>query len=481
MHTAQQKEELPVFRYLAVARQLRTMLESGTLKPGDKIPSLRKMSGMMGVSVATVSQAYLELEKQGMLESRERSGFYVRDSYRTPPPPDKVVPVAAPATVQRGELIRKVLDTVGRVEILPLGVAEPTPGILPVKALGRAMNSVIQRYGDLVTTYLPIVGDKGLREELARRMQNYGAAVRPDDLLITTGAMEALSVAMRAVTRPGDTVAICTPTYHCLLYLLEIMGLRAIEIPLHPETGVDPDQVGRVLERYQVNALVLTPNFNNPDGSLTPDAAKKELVRLAERHDLPLVEDDVSGELCYADERPSSCKKYDRFGHVLHCNSFSKTLAPGLRIGWIAPGKYMPRAYDIRSTGSVCTATVSQLTIREYLQNGQYDKHLRRLRVMLERHRDNALALLGRYFPEGTRATCPKGGALLWIELPQTVDAVAYFYEATAMRIGVSPGSIFSTHDKYNNFIRLNFAVQWTGEVEQGFKDLGDLAKRMAG
>lgn len=481
MRRTRQHEDTSGFRYLAVVRQLRTMLDSGTLKPGDKIPSLRKMGVLMGVSVATVSQAYLELEKQGMLESRERSGFYVRDSCRTPPPPDKVVPVEAPAVVQRGELIRTVLDTVGHAEILPLGVAEPTPGILPVKALGRAMNTVIQRYGELVTTYLPIVGDKGLREELARRMQSYGAAVRPDDLLITTGAMEALSVAMRAVTRPGDTVAICTPTYHCLLYLLEIMGLRAIEIPSHPETGVDPDQVGRVLERYQVNALVLNPNFNNPDGSLTPDAAKKELVRLVERHDLPLVEDDVSGELCFSDLRPSSCKKFDRHGHVLHCNSFSKTLAPGLRLGWIAPGKYMANAYDIRSTGSVCTATVSQLTIREYLQSGQYDKHLRRLRSVLERHRDNALALLGRYFPEGTRATCPKGGALLWIELPRAVDGVAFFYEATAMRIGVSPGNIFSTHDEYNNFIRINFAVEWTGEVEQGFKDLGELAKRMAG
>jgi len=327
--------------------------------------------------------------------------------------------------------------------------------------------------------YAPIPGDRKLIHQIAYRSMEFGIPTKPDDPLITAGCMEALYLSLRSICRRGDTVLIQSPTYYCFLQLLETLGLRAVEVPSDPEHGVLPGELARALKTFDIAACVFAPNFNNPDSSLTPDEAKREIVTMLAERDIPLVEDDVYTDLHFGPKRPGTYKQFDQKGLVLLCSSFSKTIAPGFRVGWMLPGRYRQKALEIKATTNVSSSSPAQMAIAEYLRQGRMERHLKKLRADLERQMDTMQLHLGRHFPAGTRVTHPVGGAVLWLELPKHVDSVELFFQAREKGVGIAPGAIFSTQDKFANYIRLSCGNPWTDELEQGVSTLGRLAGAM--
>lgn len=473
-----QRPEEFMYRYSQVGKHILELVESGTLRPGERIPSLRQMSTKMRVSITTVSQAYVELESQGIIESRPKSGFFVcSDFRRLPPPPvlEAKIPIE-PRELNRSELIKTVRDLLGRKDILPFGVACPDASLLPGRDLSRIMASVLREHPDSIIGYEMVSGNPELRKQIALRCMDAGASVQPDDIIITTGAMEGISIAIRCLTRPGDVVAIQSPAFYCFLQLLDTLGLRVIEIPSHPEGGISPADLAEAINQYDIKACVLNPNFNNPDGSIMSDEAKEEIVNLLANKSIPLIEDDVSGDVHFGPTRPHVCKKYDRKGLVMLCSSFSKTIAPGYRVGWLIPGRFQEKAQTIKVDTSVCTASPSQVAVAEFLRTGKYERHLKKLRSSIEKQMKTMQLAISRYFPNETKVTRPSGGALLWVELPKHVDSKEFFFRARAQSIGIVPGLICSTFDKYKNFIRLTCSGVWNKEIEKGIEKLGQLA-----
>ena len=475
-----ERQEERGFRYQAVERRILGMIDSGGLGLGAKLPSLRGLSLKMGVSVSTVSQAYVELERKGIIESRPRSGFFVRHrSRRLPRTHAPAAPMEPPRPVTRTGLIQTVLESVGRADAVPLGVIAPAPELMPLKELARITGAVVREDPKRAVGYAPIPGDPELRKQIAFRSMEHGMETAPDEPIITAGCMEGLHMALRAVCRHGDTVLVQAPTYYCFLQLLETLGLRAIEVPSHPERGVNPADLRWALDRFDIQACVLAPNFNNPDASLTPDPAKEEIVAMLAGRDVPLVEDDVHTDLHFGPRRPGTYKQFDRAGRVILCSSFSKTLAPGYRIGWMLPGRYARKILEIKATTNVCTTAPAQMAVAEYLRQGRMDRHLRKLRASIEKQMDTMQLHLTRYFPPGTRVSHPTGGCVLWVELPHGVDGVELFFQARKRSIGIAPGAIFSTRDKFANFIRLSCGTPWSEAMDNGLKTLGELAKGM--
>jgi len=470
------------FRYQEVAEHIRALIESKALAPGSRLPSLRDLSRRLRVSIATVNQAYLELEKTGVIEARTRSGFFVRTPLRqlAPARPPQSAALKA-VNGNRSHLIQEVLQAVGNHEFLPLGVISPDPTLLPGRELARLLGMVTRTQPQHSLGYETVAGNLELRRQIAIRSLSAGIAIRPEDIVVTFGAMEALYIAIRSVTRPGDNVIIQSPTYFCFLQLLENCGLRAIEIPSSPESGINPADLARALDKFNVAACILCPNFNNPDGSLTPDPVKKDVVKLLAERNIPLIEDDVSGELYFTTQRPGTYKAHDEKGLVIYCASFSKTICPGYRIGWMVPGRSYAKALEIKSTTNVSCTTPTQMAVAEFLRAGSYERHLRRLRQSLERQMQTMQIHLSKEFPSTTRSTRPEGGSVLWLELPEKCDAVDFFYQARAKGISIAPGPIFSTQDRFDHFIRLSCTAAWNDSIAKGITTLGQLAHAMAG
>lgn len=468
------------YRYQVVEKHILSMVEKGALGLGDKLPSLRMLSTNLGVSISTVNQAYIELERKRVIESRPRSGFFVRQrSTRLPRTETSPSPMDGPRPVTRIGLIQTVLESVGREDIAPLGVVAPGANLLPLKELGRITAAMVRDNPERALGYAPIPGDPELIRQIAFRSMEHGIPVAPDDPVITAGCMEALNLALRSVCRRGDTVLIQSPTYYCFLQLLETLGLRAIEIPSNPEGGVSPEDLDHALRTFDISACIFAPNFNNPDSSLTPDQSKREIVSMLADREIPLVEDDVSTDLHFTPKRPGTYKQLDRKGLVLLCSSFSKTLAPGFRVGWLLPGRFRQKVLEMKATTNVSTSAPAQMAIGEYLRQGRMERHLKRLRSALEKQMDTVQLYLERYFPAGTCVTHPRGGGVLWLELPRSVDSVELFFQARAKSIGIAPGAIFSTQDKFTNYIRLSCGSPWTEELHDGIRDLGAMAKGM--
>ncbi len=468
-----------VFRYVSVEKHILGLIETGGLGPGERIPSLRALGARLGVSVSTVNQAYLALERRGVVEARPKSGFFVRQAAapRTPAPRPSIQPAKPPTAVNRGALIREVLDGMGRRDIVPLGVAHTDESFLPTRQLSRLLAKAAAGPASVVG-YEGVSGSPALRRQIAWRLAEAGIDARPEDVMVTAGAMEALYIALRTVTRPGDNVAIAAPTYYCFLQLLENFGLRAVELPSHPEGGVRPADLATALDRFSIAAVILTPNFNNPDGARIPDAAKAEMAALLAARGVPAIEDDVYGDIYFDGGRPRCLASSDTGGYVLHCSSFSKTLAPGFRVGYLLPGRYAAKAFEIKATTNVCCATPTQMAVAEYLAQGSFERHMRKTRAVIERQCRMMERRVLEHFPEGSRVTHPGGGTVLWVQMPPGVDSIRLFYEAKAKGIGVAPGDIFSSSDQFSGFVRISYGNAWTPAVEDAVAQLGRLAAR---
>lgn len=467
--------------YEKVADRVATLIARGTLRPGERVPSVRTLSELENVSVSTVLHAYVILENRGLIETRPQSGHYVRAAPRSLPDEPKMLrPTAAATRVSVSDLVRRVYSAVGDPTIVPLGAAFPEAALLPVQKLNRTLAAVTRGAGTTAMSYDPPPGLPALRREIARRSLTWGCALSPDDFVVTCGAMEALYLSLSAVARAGDTIAIESPAYYGVLQAIEHLGLRAVEIPTHPRHGVELDALESIVRRTKIKACLLVPNFNNPLGSCLADDRKEELVRLLEKHDVPLIEDDICGDLHFGPTRPKVCKAFERKGAVLLCGSFSKTLAPGYRVGWVAPGRYREKVELLKFAHTAGTASPCEMAIAAYLSEGGFDRHLRTLRTTFASHVERMSEAIGVAFPPGTRVTRPAGGFVLWVELPRRANALELHARALRAGIGIAPGPIFSPKQRFQNFIRINCGRVWNDSIERAVGTLGRLAAQMA-
>lgn len=461
----------------SLAEELEERIHSGALAAGDRLPSVRQACLARGISPSTVFQAYGLLETRGLIEARPRSGYYVRPQ-RQPARrlPKAAVPRDEATEVAVSALAFDLLESTRQPDVVPLGSAFPAPHLFPFEALARSGARAMRRLKPAQITSALTVGDAGLREALRRRYALQGVALGEDELVITNGALEALNLCLQAVTRPGDVVVVESPTFYSALQTLERLGLRAVEVATDPQHGVDVDALATLLARQRVAACWFMPTLHNPLGALMPPARKQALVALLARHGVPLIEDDVYGEL-YADlRRPPPARTFDTQGMVLHCASFSKCLAPGYRVGWAAAGRWAPAVQRLKMMSTLATAMPPQLAIADYLAQGGYERHLRQLRAALAAEQQRARRLIERHFPPGTRVTQPAGGYFLWLELPPQVDALALHHRAMARGISTAPGVLFSADRRFTHHLRLNVGHPGDARVDAALRLLGELA-----
>lgn len=463
--------------YEKLVQDLTRSIQGGVLRPGDKLPSVRELMRSHSVSRSTVLQAYGVLEDQRLVQARARSGYYVAVQ-RAAAVPELPRPSGKSTQVEVSELVFRVLAAAKDRSVLPLGSAFPSPELFPFKKLSQAFGAAARFLDPWKTVRDLSPGNLDLRRHVARRYLESGCTLSPDEVVITCGAMEGLNLCLQAVTRPGDMVALESPAFYAALQVIEAHGLRAVEVQTDPVTGVDLEALELALKRHPIKACWLMTNFQNPLGSLMPEPKKRALVALLTRHDVPLIEDDVYAELYLRDERPRPAKAHDRAGLVMHCSSFSKCLAPGLRVGWAAPGRHV-RKLEQRQLSSTLGASVpAQLAIVEYLGHGGYERHLRALRKTLGLQQERMLQAIHDHFPKGTRVTRPDGGYFLWLSLPRGCDALTIYAEAMQAGISVSPGPMFSAVRGFGNCLRLNYGHSWSPRMDKGLRTLAKIVAR---
>ena len=466
--------------YEQVADRLARQIEQSLYQPGDRLPGVRRLARQFGVSISTVVQAQRWLEDDGLIEARPRSGWYVRArAWPRPEPPAISRPVVRPVPVTGQELVLRLVQAANEPDFVQLGAAVPAPEFLPARAMQRALAAAARSGGGELASYRFPPGSGDLRRQIARRMADAGCQVSPEEIVITSGCQEALILALRAVTAPGDVVAIESPSFYGLLQAIDSLGLKALEIPTDPASGLSLEALELALEKWPVRSCVLSANFSNPLGCVMPLAKKRALVDLLARHGIPLIEDDIYGELGFEGERPPALRAFDETAGVIHCASFSKTLSPGLRVGWIVPGRWQAQVEYLKYVTSLAAPTLSQRAVADFLRHGGYDRYLRQVRGTYARQVALMSRAVSRAFPEGTRITRPRGGFVIWVELPETVDALALCQRLLAQRISIAPGPVFSASGKYRHFIRLNCARPWNDILERAVNTVGRLAHAM--
>jgi len=469
-----------IYKYERIAEDIAHLIESGTFRPGDGIPSVRELSRQRAVSITTVLQAYYLLEARGLIEARERSGFYVRTILPSAlPEPEISSPGPDPTDVSVRQLVTQVvLADTRHPDLVQLGAAHPNLRLSATKALNRSLASVARRMGYRSGGYDYVPGCEVLRVQIARRALSAGCKLSPDDVVITTGCTESINLCLRAVCDPGDTVAIESPTSFDALRSLDVLGLQALEIPTHPRDGISLDALRFALDHNPVSACLVVSNFNNPLGSCMPDNNKRELVRLLAQRDIPLIENDIFGEIHFDERRPSVAKAYDEEGLVMLCSSFSKSLCPGYRVGWVVPGRFVASVKWLKYTTTLASPTLSEYAIAEFLSGGSYDPYIRRTRRIYARQVGALSQAVRRFFPPECRLTRPAGGFVLWVQLPERVDSLALYRRALKAGIAITPGYLFSPTNQYRNFIRLN-AANWSDEAEGAIRRLGEMIAGM--
>lgn len=463
--------------YETIALQLHRRIQTGALLAGARVPSVRTMSQQAGVSIGTVVQAYQQLEAQGVIESRPQSGYYVRAT-RLPgiAPPRKSGP-PRPRSLSRS-MLDQVLAVYARDDLVPLHSATPDPGLLPTSRISSVARDLLRRIPDKVNAYAHPPGLLALRQQVAQRLGLAGVEVDPDDVVITAGAMEAITLSLQVLTRPGDAVLVERPTYYGLMQAIEARGLKVVEIANCCDDGPDIELALKALETQPIRAAVLIPSFSNPSGATMPADARRILVQACARRGVPVIEDDVYGELGFDGRRPEPMKAYEgHHGGVILCGSVSKIMAPGLRIGWAVSARWREALIRAKSFTSCSTPTLSQYVVAEMYAGSNIDRHLRRLRASLAANVGRFHTQIASDWPAGTRVSRPRGGVVLWVQLPPGQDAHVLFERALEHGIGIIPGTLFAASGAYRDCVRLSCAGEWSPRIQSALQRLGQLAR----
>lgn len=463
--------------YEKIADILREDIDQGLFQTGDKLPSVRQLSAVHKVSLSTVQAAYRHLEIENLIEARAKSGYFVSANSPAYKLPQISNPPQRPLDISQWQEVLHLLLNQESEDAVQLQHAMPMMHVSSLKPLLKKLSALNKYEIDLSLPYGDIRGSLVLREKIAELARQSGCQLHPDELVITSGCQEALSVCLRAVTEPGDIVAIESPSFYGSIQAIKVSNLKAMEIPTHPETGLSLEALELALDQWPIKAILLTPTCNNPIGYSMADSDKKRLYQLAQSYDIAIIEDDIYGDISYQYPRPKTIKSFDEDGRVLLCSAFSKSVAPGLRVGWVAPGRYRNKVTHIKYVCSSMCPTLPQLAIADFIKSGGYARHLRHVRLLYKQGRDHLIQVVNHYFPADTCISFPKGGYLLWVELPKQFDVVKLAEQARKSGVNIAVGPLFSATGKYRNCMRLNFSEQDKQAREAGIIKLANLLK----
>ncbi|MDB5285368.1 MAG: transcriptional regulator [Mucilaginibacter sp.] len=466
------------FLYTKISNNIAKLIRNEVLKSGDRLPSVRMLCREYSISMNTAKRVFLELEGQSLIESKPQSGYFVsRLSYQRLPLPEVSKPSQVSNNKEPEGLIRKVYANMGKNDLTLFSIGVPSDELLPLAKLNKEMMNATRELRDSGTGYEQLQGNEKLRRMIAARSLSWGGNLHENDLVTTAGGMNALSFCMMALGKPGDTIAMESPCYPGILQLAGSLGLKVLELPTHPTTGIEMEALKKAIPK--INLCLLVPNFNTPLGSCMPDEHKREVVELLAKHHIPLIEDDIYGDLYFGTQRPKCCKSFDKNGTVLWCSSISKTLAPGYRVGWVAPGKYKEQILKLKLVHAISSSTITQEAVANFLKSGRYENHLRKLRQTLQSNYQQYIQAIAEYFPEGTKTSRPQGGLALWVEFDKKVNTTELFDRALKQRISIAPGRMFTLQNQFENCMRLSIGLPWSEEIRQKLKLLGLLAASM--
>ena len=462
--------------YISFANKIAQMIEDKTYKPGDKLPSLRSLHQKKGLSIGTLLQSFNYLMDKGLINSREKSGYFVNDNLHKKLPLPKVLPVSLEqSTVKIDQLLQKLPFKNDSKSFVSFAKALPDNRLLPFNSIKRAIQ---QTSRDISGSYLTLEGRKGnqkLRDEIAKRSLIWKGVIHTDELIITNGATEAIFCCLKAITQPGDIVLVQDPCFHGIMQVLECLNLKVATVPSHPEEGISIENVKEICGKMPVKACIFVSNFNNPDGASINTATKKELAEWANSSQIPIIEDDIYGELFFKGNRPDTIKTYDTHGWVLYCNSFTKTLIPGFRVGWCAAGRFTDQVARMKYINNHSTSSFDQRVILQLLQSGLFERHLQKFRLELHKNLNRTIDLIEQYFPGNTKITRPNGGIMIWIELPEHINTTIFLDTAFDNDVSYVPGEVFSSKGEYLNYIRISYCSLWENKVEKALIKLGNL------
>ena len=466
--------------YKQVARDMAVAIEAGIYSAGEKLPGVRALSVSQQVSPATAVAAYRQLERDGYVEARPRSGYYaIGRPVLVAEPEPAATELCKPRLIASQQRVLQLVSDIHDTAVVRLGAAVADPSYLPGRTLERALAKALREQRGAALNYAPLQGFLGLRTQLSKRLWQLGCPAKPEDILITNGCQEAVCLALRALLAPGDTVAVETPAFHGHLHMIEALGFKVLEIPCHPRTGISLDALRLALEQWPIKACLMVPNYSNPLGSCMSDADKRALVELCRARGAVVIEDDIYGDLCFDERRPSPVARFDGDGSVVYCSSFSKTLAPGLRIGWVYSPRYIEPLKYQKFVNNVAVSSLAQLALAEYLQTAHFDQHLRTFRRQLATCMQRVAEAVATEFPSGTKMTRPSGGYLLWVELPGAIDALQLAELCALERIHIAPGPMFAATERYANCLRLSCAVVWNDKTRHALRRVGQLAAQL--
>lgn len=462
--------------YYEVADKLQALIQGGVYRDGDRLPGVRLLGRQFDVSVSTILQAHQTLEARGYVQARERSGYFVTLPQADAPEPVMQPHRSRPVPVSAREMtVELCADEQKRM--VPLAGAIPHADFLPLRQIQQSTLWAARR--GLETLDYAFPGKACFRRQIAQRMATIGVPVTPDDVLVTNGAQEAIILGLRAVTQPGDIVAVESPSFPGILQALDVVGLRALEIPTHAADGLSLEGLELALEQWPIKACVVVCNHSNPMGARMPDDRKQQLVSMLAVAAVPLIEDDIYGDLYHSGERPKPAKAFDHTDSVIYCSSVSKTISPGLRLGWMVPGRYMASARQHKYFSNLATASVPQLAVSHFLEQGGYDRYLRSARQNYRQTTERMRTAIARSFPEGTAISRPQGGFVLWVQLPPGVSGTLIYKLARAENINVAPGLMFSISNKFESCLRLNCGNPWSERIDQAVIRLGALVHQV--
>lgn len=462
-------------RYQQLAQTLRRQIDAHVWLPGEKLPSLRESCQQSGFSLMTVLQAYQLLESQGAIISKPQSGYYVAPRQQADINASPLHTLHAAEQIDVNDAIFDILKAGQDPDIVPFGSAFPDPTLFPQPRLARSLASAVRRMSPHSAIANLPPGNDELRRNIAQRYAHHGVEVTPDEIVITSGAMESLGLSLQVLTQPGDWVAIESPAFYGVLQAIERRKLKAVAIPMDEQNGMDLAALEQALATYPIKACWLMSNFQNPLGCTMPVEKKARLVEILQHHQVALIEDDVYAELYFNGVRPDPLKMSAYGQQILHCSSFSKCLAPGFRVGWVAAGAYASRIQRLQLMSTLSASVPIQLALADFLHQGGYDTHLRRLRRQLELRQIAMRNAIIAAFPPETRVSQPAGGYFLWVYLGEKIEATKIYQQALAKGISVAPGTMFAVDNRYRHCLRLNTSFEWNTRAEKAIQTLGNL------
>ncbi|MGE5072183.1 MAG: PLP-dependent aminotransferase family protein [Anaerolineae bacterium] len=468
--------------YHQITTYLRNGIVSGTLAADTRLPASRALARSLGVNRITVESAYAELEAEGLVFSRVGSGTYVLPIRDLPARPkdeaDAVWPLwqqvirdGKPEAATLGP--EAMLEAAGHERPIDFASGSSDSRLFPAEDFRKVLQGVMRRDGIAALDYGEPAGHMPLRVTIARVLASQGVQTRPENVLITAGSQQALSLVTQLLLKPGDVILVESPTYSGALDLFRALGFRIVSIPVDRQ-GMQVDLLEKLLQQHHPKLIYTIPNFHNPTGTCLGSARRHELIVLADRYNVPILEDDFVGDLRYEGRAQPALKALDPGGRVIYISTFSKMLMPGLRVGFLAAeGPVLDGLVRFKHASDLATSSLVQRALEAYVTVGRYQAHLRRSSQEFRRRRDQMVTSLKSWLPPGMEFDVPQGGLFLWLQLPNGISAHKLLPLACEKGVNFAPGAAFFPEpERGTDWLRLNFAARTPGEIQEGIPRL---------